>query len=93
MIAHVDDASVSSGYRIVLEKDETTQQVIAVDRRDMEICGAYRTHELNHWFVYVTKFASDAVGLPQPKKVHSVSREEAVKWVDMIASLYARSTS
>lgn len=78
------------GYRIQLDEDHDTQRMVAVTFEDIEIVGAYRPVGLNDWRVYVTKLVADAVELPQPHKVHVCSREDAIRWIDAIATLYVR---
>ncbi|OBK92617.1 hypothetical protein A5646_03305 [Mycobacterium sp. 1245499.0] len=77
-------------YRICPEQDAYTQRIIAVDSNDVPIVGAYRPTELNDWRLYVCKPVTDATGMPQPHKVHACSREDAVRWVDTIATLYTQ---
>lgn len=80
-------------YRLVVEDDTEFQRIVAVDGCDTEIVGAYRTHSLNDWKLYSTKQFAEAVGLPQPSKVHVVSRQDAVRWLDVLASFYTRAVS
>lgn len=80
-------------YRLVAEDDAEFQRIVAVDARDTEIVGAYRTQRLNDWKLYSTKQFAEAVNLPQPSKVHVVSRQDAVRWLDILASFYTRAMS
>ncbi|SRX93596.1 hypothetical protein MSP7336_01835 [Mycobacterium shimoidei] len=82
--------AVATPYRLVADADKDGQRIIAVTPDDIEICGAYRPLRLNDWRLYVTKLMSDVAGLPQPHKVHVVSRSDAIRWVDLLAALYAR---
>ncbi|MGV0042062.1 hypothetical protein [Mycobacterium colombiense] len=82
--------TTESGYRIRPDIDCHTERIIAVTPDDIVICGAYRPVELNDWRVYISKFATDALGVVQPHKVHSCSREDAVHWLDMLATLYTK---
>lgn len=76
------------GYRIVADDDPDAQRLVAVDDNDVQVCGAYRPHRLNDWMLYCTKTVADTVGMPQPQKVHVVSRADAIRWLDLIAALY-----
>lgn len=79
-------------YRIVAEADEHGQRIIAIATDSgVEIAGAYRPGQLNDWKIYVTKLVAEETGLPQPHKAHVCSREDAVRWIDTLASLYAQS--
>ncbi len=80
-------------YRIVADDSDGDQRLIAVTADDVVICGAYRPARLNDWRVYLTKSISDRTGLPQPQKVHVVSRDDAVRWLDTIAVLYTAARS
>lgn len=80
-------------YRLVTDDDSDFQRIVAVDGRDAQIVGAYRPQRLNDWRLYATKQFVDAVDLPQPSKVHVVSRQDAVKWLDVLASLYMKAVS
>lgn len=80
-------------YRLVAEDDAEFQRIIAVDEQDTEIVGAYRTQRLNDWRLYATKQFAESVDLPQPHKVHVVSRQDAVRWLDLLASLYMKAAS
>ncbi len=88
-------AACSTGcdYRIRPDDDAHTQRIIAVTGDGMVIAGAYRPIDLNDWRVFVSKFITDAIGVTQPHKVHSCSREDAVHWLDMLATLYTRALS
>ena len=85
--------TICAEYRLVVEDDSEFQRIIAVDERDTEIVGAYRTHQLNDWKLYSTKQFAEAVNLPQPSKVHVISRQDAVRWLDVLASFYTRAVS
>ena len=85
--------STATDYRLVIEDDAEFQRIIAVDDSDVQIVGAYRTHALNDWRVYIAKAFSDAVNLPQPHKVHVVSRQDAVRWLNVLASLYMKAVA
>lgn len=78
------------GYEIRPDNDEHTERMVAVTTEDVVIVGAYRPLLLNDWRVYIAKFVTDAVGVIQPHKVHSCSREDALHWLDLIATLYTR---
>lgn len=80
-------------HRLITDSDNEFQRIIAVDHRDVEIAGAYRAHRLNDWKVYPTKALTAVTGVAQPCKVHVVSREDAVRWLDLLAVLYQRATS
>lgn len=80
-------------YRIQPECDEHTQRIFALNADGAELVGAYRPHELNDWKIYVSKLVADALDLPQPHKVHACSRSDAVRWIDLIATLYTRAVS
>lgn len=80
-------------YRIQPEADGHTQRIVAVNADGAEIVGAYRLVGFNAWHVYVTKLVADAIDLPQPHKSHVCSRADAVRWLDMIATLYTRAIS
>jgi hypothetical protein len=85
--------ALCADYQLVTEDDAGFQRIIAVDRNDVQIVGAYRTHQLNAWLLYSTKAFADAVGMPQPHKVHVVSRQDAVRWLDVLASFYMKAVS
>lgn len=78
------------GYRLYPEVDEHTERIVAVTEAGVPICGAYRPVELNDWRVFVSRFVADDLGVVQPHKVHSCSREDALHWLDMLATLYTR---
>lgn len=79
------------GYRMVVDNDAESYRIIAVTRSNgIPICGAYRQRSLNDWKIYISKFTADALDVVQPHKVHSCSREDAVHWIDMLATLYTR---
>jgi hypothetical protein len=80
-------------YRLVIEDDSEFQRIVAVDNCDVQIVGAYRTHRLNAWHLYATKKFAELVDLPQPHKVHVVSRQDAIRWLDVLASLYMKAVS
>ena len=77
-------------YRIVTDHDDHGQRITAISNEGVEIAGAYRPGGLNDWRVYVTKLVADATGLPQPHKVHACSRQDALRWVGLLAALYGR---
>jgi hypothetical protein len=79
-------------YRISLDEDQYTQRIVAVDAQNIEIVGAYRPVGLNDWRLFLTKLVSDTVALPQPHKVHVCSRDDALRWIDLIATLYIRAS-
>lgn len=79
-----------SGYRLQPDVDEHTERIVAVTADGIPICGAYRPRSLNDWRVFISKFTADTLGVVQPHKVHSCSREDAVHWLDMLATLYTR---
>ncbi|OBH08939.1 hypothetical protein A5695_25215 [Mycobacterium sp. E1747] len=80
-------------YRIQPELDDHTQRIVAIDPDGVEIAGAYRLIDFNAWHVYVAKLVSDTLGLPQPHKVHACSRADALRWLDLIATLYTKAVS
>lgn len=77
-------------YRIQPDNDAHAQRMVAVTATGMVIAGAYRPVELNDWKIFVSKYTADALGVVQPHKVHSCSREDALHWLDMLATLYTR---
>lgn len=80
---------VDKQYRIESDQDAHAYRLDAFTLDGLRIAGAYRPLRLNDWRVFVTKqFVGE---LPQPSKVHVVSREDAVRWIDMLATLYVRS--
>lgn len=83
-------ATYTAGYRIQNENDEHTQRIVAVNSDDMQIVGAYRPTGLNDWRVFITKLVADTIGLPQPHKAHVCSRADAIRWIDLIATLYSK---
>lgn len=80
-------------YRIEYSEDEYAIRIAAVDSGNREIVGAYRPRALNDWRMYLAKPLSESVDLPQPHKVHVVSRQDAVRWLDVLASLYMKAVS
>lgn len=85
--------AIATGYRVVLDEQPDLLRIIAVDGNDVEIVGAYRTRDLNAWMLYLTKQFAAVTGLPQPNKVHVISREDAAQWVDQLAALYTRAVT
>lgn len=77
-------------YRLQPEVDTHTERIVAVTADGIPICGAYRPVELNDWRIFVSRFTADVLGVVQPHKVHSCSREDAVHWLDMLATLYTK---
>lgn len=82
--------TTDSGYRLHPEVDAHTERIVAVTANGIPICGAYRPVELNDWRIFISKFTADALNVVQPHKVHSCSREDAMHWIDMLATLYTR---
>lgn len=80
-------------YRLDVEADAFTQRVVALTDDGQVIVGAYRPNGLNDWRVYLTKLVVDGLGLPQPHKVHCCSREDAIRWLDFIATLYTKAVN
>lgn len=80
-------------YRVRPDDDRYTQRVIAETPEGVGIVGAYRPIDLNDWRVFVAKPVADALNLPQPHKVHACSREDALRWIDLIATLYTKAAS
>lgn len=79
------------GYRIEANTDDHGHRLDAVTEDGRVIAGAYRPIQLNDWRVWLAK---DFVGdLPQPSKVHVVSRADAIRWLDVLASYYMRATN
>lgn len=87
-------AVTDSGYQIRVDDDPYCYRIVAVDRRGVQICGAYRPRQLNDWRVFVCKPVIDVAGmLVQPHKVHVCSREDAIRWIDLLATLYTRAVT
>lgn len=85
---------VTADYQLRFSEDEYAVRVAAVDVNNREIVGAYRPLSLNHWMLYVTKaFIGETDDLPQPNKVHVVSRQDAIKWLNVLASFYMKAVS
>ncbi|MCV7102530.1 hypothetical protein [Mycobacterium palustre] len=80
----------ATAYRLVADDDAESFRILAVDAQGNHICGAYRSRRLNDWKVYATKLLIDGTGLTQPHKVHVISREDAVRWLEMLAHYYTR---
>lgn len=84
--------TTAAGYEVVPDDDAESYRIIAVAADGTHICGAYRSRRLNDWKIYVCKPFVDGTGLAQPQKAHVINRDDAVRWVDMLAHYYTRST-
>lgn len=80
--------SRAAGYRIVGDDNSHGQRVIAVTADDIEICGSFKLARLNDWHLYVSKLVADTLDLTQPHNAHICSRDDAIRWVDILAALY-----
>lgn len=84
--------TTEAGYTIVADDDAESFRVIAVDSLGNVICGAYRSRRLNDWKIYLSKLFCGGTELSQPQKAHVINRDDAVRWVDMLAHYYTRAT-
>ncbi|MDT5318554.1 MAG: hypothetical protein QOD88_1076, partial [Mycobacterium sp.] len=50
-------------YRII-EDDDSSQRVSAVDDNDQLIVGAFRPAQNNYWLLYITPLVAAAAGVP-----------------------------
>ena len=79
-------------YRIV-EDDDSSQRVSAVDDNDQLIVGAFKPAQKNYWLLYITPLVAAAAGVPfRPDHLPLWSREQACQWVDLVAHLYCGAT-
>ena len=79
-------------YRIV-EDDDGSQRVSAVDDNDQLIVGAFRHAQNNYWLFYITPLVAAAAGVPfRPDHLPLWSRDQARRWVDLVAHLYCCAT-
>jgi hypothetical protein len=84
--------SVPIRYRII-EDDDSSQRVSAVNDTDQLIVGAYRPAQNNYWLLYITPLLASAAGVPfRPDHLPLWSREQARQWVDLVAHLYCSTT-
>jgi hypothetical protein len=75
-------------YRIV-EDEDSSQRVSAVDDNDQLIVGAFRPAQNNYWLLYITPLVAAAAGVPfRPDHLPLWSRDQARRWVDLVAHLY-----
>ena len=79
-------------YRII-EDDDSSQRVSAVDDNDQLIVGAFRPAQNNYWLLYITPLVAAAAGVPfRPDHLPLWSRAQARQWIDLVAHLYCRAT-
>jgi hypothetical protein len=79
-------------YRIV-EDDDSSQRVSAVDDNDQLIVGAFRPAQNNYWLLYITPLVAAAAGVPfRPDHLPLWSRAQARRWTDLVARLYCCAT-
>src|ERR1700692_4018129 len=79
-------------YRII-EDDDSSQRVSAVDDNDQLIVGAFGPAQKNYWLLYITPFVAAAAAVPfRPDHLPLWSREQACQWVNLVAHLYCRAT-
>jgi len=75
-------------YRII-EDDDSSQRVSALDDNDQLIVGAFRPAQKNYWLLYITPLVAAAAGVPfRPDHLPLWSRAQARQWIDLVAHLY-----
>jgi hypothetical protein len=76
---------------------EENTRISAVDADDIEIVGAYQPSGHNRWLLYVTKLTTSKTGVYVPHHMcfwgaDGRTRADVKAWVEVIASLYVRSS-
>jgi hypothetical protein len=81
---------MTAGYSIVEDEDgSSSPRISAVSASGEEIAGAYLPHGQANWRLYVTPLLASVAGVQfRQSHLHLFSREEASRWVDLIARLY-----
>lgn len=87
--------AMTAAYSIVEDEDGTSSpRISAVSASGEEIAGAYLPHGQANWRLYVTPLLASVAGVQfRQSHLHLFSRDEACRWVDLIARLYVAGTS
>jgi hypothetical protein len=90
--------AVADSYRLITYRDdEDTERISVFGINGAEICGAFKPASRPYWLLYVSAAVAEVAGRPRsnpiPPRLQLRCRQDARKWVELIAGLYVRSAT
>lgn len=87
--------ATKAGYSIIEDEDGPTRpRISAVNASDVEIAGAFQPPHMPYWLLYVTPLLASTADVEfHLDHLRLRSREEARRWVDLVAHLYVKAAS